>query len=229
VSTQCLFWALKLKVGNPHRKLILLTLADIANEQRQCWPSHDYIAERAECSRRSVIDHLGALERDGLITVSRRYDARQQQCNVYTIVAGGVQDLHSGGVQELHKGGAGAAHNTPIDTPIYINKDAWAEWIDYRKQSKKKMTPATIAKQQKFLSEYDDDTQQRIIDTSIKQGWAGLFEPKENNHANTQGHSGQPANKGRRTTADEVREARERARNRHNAGQPDLGGVVATQ
>lgn len=179
MSTQCLFWALKLKVGNPHRKLILLTLADIANEQRQCWPSHDYIADRAECSRRSVIDHLASLERDGFIRVSRRYDEGQQQCNVYTIHTGGVQDLHSGGVQELHRGGAGAAHNTPIDTPIVINASAWAEWIEYRKQAKKKMTPATVKRQQAFLAGYTKTIQQQIIDASIQNGWTGLFEPKE--------------------------------------------------
>lgn len=166
-------------MGNPHRKLILLTLADIANEQSQCWPSHEYIADRSECSRRSVIAHLAALEAAGHITITRRHEDGKQQSNVYTINAGGVQHLHSGGVQEMHRGGAGDAHNTPIDTPIGINAGAWAEWLEYRKQARKKMTPATVKKQQALLTRFSEAEQQRIIDTSIQNGWTGLFEPKD--------------------------------------------------
>jgi uncharacterized protein YdaU (DUF1376 family) len=70
------------------------------------------------------------------------------------------------------------------DAPEFINADAWNEWLEYRKQSKKKMTAATIAKQHKFLSDYDKQTQSIIINQSIQNGWAGLFEPK----GKTNGH-----------------------------------------
>jgi len=63
--------------------------------------------------------------------------------------------------------------------PDFVNQAAWSEWIEYRKQSKKKMTPATVTKQVSFLAKYDKVIQAIIINQSIQNGWAGLFEPKE--------------------------------------------------
>ena len=63
--------------------------------------------------------------------------------------------------------------------PDFVNQAAWSEWIEYRKQSKKKMTPATVTKQTMFLAQYDKVIQAIIINQSIQNGWAGLFEPKE--------------------------------------------------
>ena len=41
------------------------------------------------------------------------------------------------------------------------------------------MTPATVTKQVSFLAKYDKVIQGIIINQSIQNGWAGLFEPKE--------------------------------------------------
>lgn len=203
MSVQCLFGAIKAKVGNPYRKLILIVLADIANDENKCWPSHDYLAERTECKRRAVIEHLGALEAAGFISVERRYsDDGQQKTNMYTINTCGVHEKHTG-VHETAKGGAPDAHNTPIDTPIFINSEAWEEWIEYRRQSKKKMTPATVKKQHGLLSQYSKPIQQQIINNSIQNGWAGLFPPKEQgNGANRPGgYTGQ----NRQSKSDDIR------------------------
>ena len=50
--------ALKTKVGNPLRKLVLLKLADNANDQGECWPSYQCIADQCEMSKRSVMIHI---------------------------------------------------------------------------------------------------------------------------------------------------------------------------
>ena len=180
MSTKALFWALKAEVGNPHQKLILITLADIANEAGQCWPSHTYIATRAECSRRTVMRHLSALEALGLIKITGRVDADGlKSSNIYTICSPDVSESHIADVSESHKGSVTESHKPPIDTPIYINGDAWQEWLEYKKQARhKKMTPATCKKQWSLLADYDFATQQRIIDASIQNGWQGLFAPK---------------------------------------------------
>lgn len=52
---------------------------------------------------------------------------------------------------------------------------------------------------------------------------------REKTNGHTRNPAGQHKNPGRRTKADEVREARERARARHSPGESDLGDVVATQ
>lgn len=59
--------AMKLKVGNPTRKLVLLKLADNANDKGECFPSYQHIADHCEVSRRSVISHIDALIKMGLV------------------------------------------------------------------------------------------------------------------------------------------------------------------
>ena len=70
--------------------------------------------------------------------------------------------------------------------PEILNADAWIEWVNYRKESKKKLTPSTIAKQHQFLSAFDKPTQGIIITQSITNGWTGLFEPKDSVNAKNQ-------------------------------------------
>ena len=52
--------------------LVMLALADFADERNSCFPGQDRIAARARCSKRSVISHLKELEELGLISVERR-------------------------------------------------------------------------------------------------------------------------------------------------------------
>lgn len=51
------------------RKLILVAMADNANEAGRCWPSQALIALKASISTRRLRDHLKALEADGWLTV----------------------------------------------------------------------------------------------------------------------------------------------------------------
>jgi len=76
--------AMGCKVGNPARKLVLLKLADNANDEGMCFPSYDYIAEACEMSRRSAINHISDLEEMGLISKKiRRNTASKNSSNVY--------------------------------------------------------------------------------------------------------------------------------------------------
>ena len=56
-----------------------------------------------------------------------------------------------------------------------INIEAFSEWIEYKKY--KSITP--ITKLLNMLTKQDYYTQQEMIDASIMNGWAGLFEPKQ--------------------------------------------------
>jgi hypothetical protein len=53
------------RVGNATRKLILLKLADNADDTGYCFPSYQHIADQCECSKRVVIDHVKALVGQG--------------------------------------------------------------------------------------------------------------------------------------------------------------------
>lgn len=77
--------ALQNKVGNPLRKLVLIKLADNANDQGECWPSFQHIADQCEISRRSVINHVNELESAGILKRIRRDGPKGNTSNLYLI------------------------------------------------------------------------------------------------------------------------------------------------
>jgi hypothetical protein len=83
MSMELMVKAMKAKVGNPLRKLVLLKLADNANDQGECWPSYNYIAEQCEMSRRSVMDHVKKLETSGFLRREYRKGVKGNSSNVF--------------------------------------------------------------------------------------------------------------------------------------------------
>ena len=76
--------AMSIKVGNPLRKLVLIKLADNANDQGECWPSVPYIAEQCEISERSVQNHIQKLVKNGLVRIEeRKSENGLNRSNVY--------------------------------------------------------------------------------------------------------------------------------------------------
>ena len=191
MSSECLFWAVKTRVGNPQRKLILIALSDIANEKRKCWPSHQYLADVAECSTRSVIRHLEVLQAEGLIEIESRSTKKGTQSNMYTVKPSNLAVCQSdtGGVTQCHRVGDTVSHNTLIDTNKHICSN-WEDWVTHRKQMRKPLTEKTIKLQTNFLDKFDEETRVKIIEQSIFKGWAGLFELKgERNEINQRSNS----------------------------------------
>ncbi|HHC5274493.1 TPA: helix-turn-helix domain-containing protein [Klebsiella pneumoniae] len=64
--------AMAIKTGNPIRKLVLIKLADNANDSGECWPSYKHIADHCECSKSAVRDHIDALISMGLLVKENR-------------------------------------------------------------------------------------------------------------------------------------------------------------
>ena len=61
-----------IKTGNSGRKLVLMMLADIADDKGRCFPSYQHVADVCEMSRRSVITHISKLVEANLINVTHR-------------------------------------------------------------------------------------------------------------------------------------------------------------
>jgi len=58
-------------------------------------------------------------------------------------------------------------------------RQVWGEYLNYRKAGKfKPLQPASIAAQLKQLSEMGHDIAVEAINTSIRNGWQGIFPPK---------------------------------------------------
>jgi hypothetical protein len=71
-----------------------------------------------------------------------------------------------------------------IELPEWLNKDLWSEWVEFRQAKKKPLTPISIKKQIEFLSDFKDQ-QKEIINSSIMNGYQGLFPPKQNQKKTT--------------------------------------------
>lgn len=72
MSVQASAWAWKTTTGSSGQRLVLLALADTANDTGECWPGVDHLAEKTGLSVRQVRYHLDALEGLGLLTRKRR-------------------------------------------------------------------------------------------------------------------------------------------------------------
>lgn len=66
--------------------LVMLCLADHANDEGVCWPSYERIAGRARCSRRTAIRIVLALSNEGWIEIKRRRTGPKENCsNVFRL------------------------------------------------------------------------------------------------------------------------------------------------
>lgn len=89
MSMMLMVKAMRIRVGNPLRKLVLIKLADNANDLGECWPSHQHIADQCEISRRSVINHINKLEEMGLLRREYRTKNNEKQSNLYYLTLDG--------------------------------------------------------------------------------------------------------------------------------------------
>lgn len=77
--------AMGVKVGNSLRKLVLIKLADNANDKGECWPSYQHIADQCECSKSAVRNHIDALEEMGLIKRENRVGVNNGKGNTSNV------------------------------------------------------------------------------------------------------------------------------------------------
>ena len=69
MSWRALDWASKQKTGNYADKLILIILANYADDNNNCFPSLKTICTMTECSRSTVIRSLKRLEINNFIKI----------------------------------------------------------------------------------------------------------------------------------------------------------------
>lgn len=74
MSVEAITWANKQRTGSPGAKLVLLALANYADEDGYCYPSQATLAIVTEMSRDSIARHMKALEALGLLAREGRFD-----------------------------------------------------------------------------------------------------------------------------------------------------------
>ena len=175
-------------------KLVLLALADNANDEGQCWPSVSSLCEKTCLSDRAVQHAVARLTEAGHVSVNRRY----KKSNVFVVHPvypeprsperpspenpsperndiSTPNDVHPLKTEPSKRTVKGV---TELSLHQSLPRTSWEEWLAYRRENRYPLSPRALSKQLKLLADYDTATQSEIIDTAINAGWQGLFRPK---------------------------------------------------
>lgn len=94
MSIQAMTWAWGLEALDTSQAMVLLALADAANDDGfACWPSQETLARKSRMSVRSVKRHIATLRDAGLIDVETQSSTRGRRANLYRLHVGAEVDL----------------------------------------------------------------------------------------------------------------------------------------
>lgn len=173
------------------QKLVLLALADWANDEGLCWPSIDRVCVKSSLTRRTVQIAIKDLSEMGLLTQEK---STGRSCKYWIKV--GAQEMHpcsssAPEVQEKRPRGASDAPNTSythqsntkdvMELPDWLPKDAWDGWVSMRKQIKKPASERAMKmaiKKLEELSRQGHDPGQ-VLDQSTMSSWSDLYPIKQ--------------------------------------------------
>jgi hypothetical protein len=156
MSWDAIAWAAGQKAGGSTDKLILIILANFADENGVSFPSHRTIAEKAECGLSTVERSLKRLETCGLISITPRFDksyegSNRQTSNSYALTMG-VFNM---------RGGGGSQNDDPITNHNKPNKgfryslgfEEWWNVYPSKNGSKKKSYELWLKAVDEFVDE----------------------------------------------------------------------------
>lgn len=88
MSIQAVAWALKQRLGSPTLKVVLIAVANYADEDGVCWPSQERLAQDTDLTERSVRDVLKKLEAMGFIQRTPRHvNGNQRETDIIRLVS----------------------------------------------------------------------------------------------------------------------------------------------
>lgn len=151
MSMRLMVEVMGLKLGSPLKKLVLLKLADNANDKGECWPSYGHIADQCEIGKSTVRKHVKELEDMGFLKVENRKGPKGNTSNLYHIIAHPVSPDSTGCITSEHTpvspDSTGISHiesvkETVNETvwPPYITKEIESEIKSLRKAAKAPLT-----------------------------------------------------------------------------------------
>jgi hypothetical protein len=137
--------------------------------------SLDSWSKRWNWDKSSVRRFLSLLQKDGMIVLkSDTITTHLTICkwDEYQV------ERNADATQTKHKRNARETQTTPIKEEEEIKEEKEVlldEWISYRKQIKKTLTSASIEKLKNEMTLYSNEKCKFVINTSISNGWQGLF------------------------------------------------------
>lgn len=107
MSVEAITWANKQRAGSSGAKLVLLALANYADEQGRCWPSYRTLADVTEMSADSISRHVATLESRSLCAREARFDdnGRRMSNVIRLLLNGGGTPANCGVPTPANSGG----------------------------------------------------------------------------------------------------------------------------
>lgn len=90
-------WAWKQKCPDAGTKLVLLKLADYADDEGICWPAQKTIADQTGLPRESVCRAVKRLAEQGFLSIEHRSTPSGRLSNIYRLACGSERTLSDGG------------------------------------------------------------------------------------------------------------------------------------
>lgn len=103
MSIQAVAWAIDQKTGSSAGKVVLICLANYADEDGKCWPSQATIAAETELSERSVREWLQKLEEAGFVSREPRRRDDGYRASDLIRLAFKIQPAKSAGKVNSHR------------------------------------------------------------------------------------------------------------------------------
>ncbi len=189
---------------------VVYGVVDALDNEEGCFASNAYLSRHLGLSVRQLQTILSELEEAKLIlrvaceghrvirTVEKVALTNALASTQVTRSEGDAEN-RMGGVKKTARGGCGKPHtyskednkgdkdtgkelgwivSLPFGSDAFIA--SWKSWVAYRKEMKKKLTDSSVQAQFKEFVAWGEAKSIASIEQSIKQGWQGLFEPKQN-------------------------------------------------
>jgi hypothetical protein len=188
---------------------VVYGVVDALDNEEGCFASNAYLSRHLGLSVRQLQTILSELEDARLIrrvaceghrvirTVEKVALTNALASTQVTRSEGDAEN-RTGGVKKTAGGGCGKPHTynkednkgdkdtgkelgwivcLPFGSEAFIA--SWKSWVAYRKEMKKKLTDSSVQAQFKEFVAWGEAKSTASIEQSIKQGWQGLFEPKQ--------------------------------------------------
>lgn len=147
--------------------------------------SERFLAKRWIWSTTKVRKFLGYLEKKESIKYKIKSTQRSiiNLMNLDTYLGWNSTKESAQKAQGKRTKSAGKAKKKTVDTketikPDNINAGAWNDFVKYRNEVKKELTPQAMKIAFALLGKYDNKEQKQIIEKTILNGWIGLFDLK---------------------------------------------------
>lgn len=188
MSIRAIAWAFEQDVP-PTSKLVLLKLADNANDEGWCWPAQSTLARHTSLTRETVNRHISKLEAAGLLAVKRRTQEGVNLPNYYRLNLGGVVtedhtgcDRRSQGVvTEDHTNRQKATVTEPKESarpqkPDWVDQQVWSDLLAARRAKKAPLTATAWSRIEGQIREgeskgYDPND---MLAEMVAAGWQGF-------------------------------------------------------